>query len=263
MGAIQKNMPATAIAQPTILYTKAIQSELLLRGLPWKATVPEVVLLLLSKGVLAREQDVRMCKDRGGKANGRCVINSRRRDEAIAAQAVLHGQIWGKDTSKHSSRAGKLAPRARPPETHSSSPSAKWPRCLPRALRKDCRMTPPPVKLCVECGGVVTVMTGYVNSRSLKTGKLYMNSACKPCHNHRTEVVRRLKKIHPHPGAGTPCQCCGRVSNLFLDHYHATDAFRGFICQLCNSAAGLMGDSQEGGRKLLTYLEGNEAIKER
>ena len=96
MGALQKNMPAPAIAQPTILYAEAIQSELLLRGLPWKATVPEVVLLLLSKGFLAREQDVRMCKDRGGKANGRCVINSRSRDEAIAAQAVLHGQIWGK-----------------------------------------------------------------------------------------------------------------------------------------------------------------------
>ena len=168
-----------------------------------------------------------------------------------------------KDTSKHSLSAGKLAPRARPPETHSSSPSAKWPRFRPRALRKDCRMTPPPVKLCVECGKILTVMTGYVNSRSLKTGKLYMNSACKPCHNHRTEVYRKLKKIHPHPGAGTPCQCCGRVSKLFLDHCHATDAFRGFICQLCNSAAGLMGDSQEGVRKLLTYLKGNEAIKER
>ena len=53
--------------QPIILYTEATRSELLLRGLPWKATVPEVVLLLLIKGFLAGEQDVRMCKDRGGK----------------------------------------------------------------------------------------------------------------------------------------------------------------------------------------------------
>ena len=96
MGVLHKNMPATAIAQPTILYTEAIHSELLLRGLPWKSTVPEVVLLLLSKGFLVREQDDRMCKDRGGKANGRCVINTQSRNEAIAAQAVLHGQIWGK-----------------------------------------------------------------------------------------------------------------------------------------------------------------------
>ena len=96
MGAPHKNMPAPAIAQPTILYTEAVHSELLLSGLPWKSTVPEVVLLLLSKGFLAREQDVRVCKDRGGNAYGRCVINSRSRDEAISAQAVLHGQIWGK-----------------------------------------------------------------------------------------------------------------------------------------------------------------------
>ena len=46
------------LKQPTILYTKANQSELLLWGLPWQTTAPEVVLFLLSKGFLAREQDV-------------------------------------------------------------------------------------------------------------------------------------------------------------------------------------------------------------
>ena len=54
-------------APPTILYTETVQSELLLRGLPWKATIPEVVLLLLSKGFLVREADVRMCRDGGWK----------------------------------------------------------------------------------------------------------------------------------------------------------------------------------------------------
>ena len=110
-------------------------------------------------------------------------------------------------------------------------------------------------KLRVECGKVLTRMTGYVNSRSLKTGKLYLNSACKPCHNHRTEVVRRLKKLHPHPGAGTPCQCCGRISKLFLDHCHVTDEFRGWICRLYHTSIGCAGESQEGVQKLLTYLE--------
>ena len=83
------------LTQPVTLCTSTEQAELLLRGLPWKATIPEVVLLLLSKGFLVREVDVRMCKDGGGKANGRCVIRSRSRDEAIAAQAVLHGWVWG------------------------------------------------------------------------------------------------------------------------------------------------------------------------
>jgi len=126
-------------------------------------------------------------------------------------------------------------------------------------------MTPPPshVKLCVECGKVLTLMTGYVNSKSPKTGKLYLNSACRPCHNHRTEVVKRLKKSHPHPGAGTPCASCDRIAQLFLDHCHVTDEFRGWICRICNIALGCAGESQEGVRKLLTYLERNEAIRER
>ena len=81
---------------PTIIYSESVQSELLLRGLPWKATVPEVILLLLSKGFLVREVDVRMCRDGGGKANGRCVIRSTSRDEAIAVQGLLHGHTWGR-----------------------------------------------------------------------------------------------------------------------------------------------------------------------
>ena len=81
------------LAAPIILYTEVKQSELLLRGLPWKETVPEDVLLLLGKGFLARGQDVRLCKDRRGRANSRCVIHCRTKDEAIAGQIVLHRQI--------------------------------------------------------------------------------------------------------------------------------------------------------------------------
>ena len=110
-------------------------------------------------------------------------------------------------------------------------------------------------KLCVECGKMLDSNTGYVNAKSQRTGKLYLNSACRPCHNHRVRVVAKLKLKHPRPPAGTPCECCGRVSKLFLDHSHDTDAFRGWICRECNSSIGLMGDSIEGVRKALTYLE--------
>ena len=110
-------------------------------------------------------------------------------------------------------------------------------------------------KLCVECGKMLDSSTGYVNSKSQRTGKLYLNSACRPCHNHRVNVVTKLKQKHVQPPAGSPCECCGRVSKLFLDHSHDTDAFRGWICRECNSSIGLMGDSVEGVRKALTYLE--------
>ena len=34
-------------------------------------------------------------------------------------------------------------------------------------------------KLCVECGKMLGSATGYVNSKSQRTGKLYLNSACR------------------------------------------------------------------------------------
>ena len=121
--------------------------------------------------------------------------------------------------------------------------------------------SPPPgdtecaYKLCVERGKMLDPATGYVNSKSQRTGKLYLNSACRPCHNHRVQVVTRLKQKHAHPPAGSPCECCGRVSKLFLEHSHDTDAFRGWICRECNSSIGLMGDSVEGVQRALAYLE--------
>ena len=173
------------------------------------------------------------------------------------------------DTSRHFCGAAALAPGAqRSFVTRSSRPSVKHPQIRPRTLTKGRRMRRSSAvsplrgaqlsvshKLCVECGKMLDSGTGYVNSKSQRTGKLYLNSACRPCHNHRVQVVAKLKQKHPHPPAGTPCECCGRVSKLFLDHSHDTDTFRGWICRECNSSIGLMGDSVEGVRKALTYLE--------
>ena len=97
--------------------------------------------------------------------------------------------------------------------------------------------------------------TGYVNSKSQRTGKHSLNSACRPCHNNRVNVVHKLKQKHAHPPAGTPCERCGRLSKLFLDHTHGSDEFRGRICRECNSRIGLLGDSAAALRQALAYLE--------
>jgi hypothetical protein len=110
---------------------------------------------------------------------------------------------------------------------------------------------------CVECGKMLSVDTGYVNAVS-KKGKLYFNSACRPCQNHRVSVVAKLKQKHPHPPSGSPCECCGRIAKLFLDHAHDTDKFRGWCCQTCNSGIGMLGDSAEGLWRALAYLENHE-----
>ena len=57
------------LPQP-LLYTEVQQSELLLRGLPWKANPPEVALFLLGCGFQVNEGDIQLCLYQG-RSNGR------------------------------------------------------------------------------------------------------------------------------------------------------------------------------------------------
>ena len=109
------------------------------------------------------------------------------------------------DTSRHSCDAGMLAACAQLPVICNSSPSVNWPRFRPRALTKSRSVLPLLAKLCVECGKILTPMTGYVNAKNHLAGTLYLNSTRKPCHNHQTEVVRSLdilaRVLAPHVSA--------------------------------------------------------------
>jgi hypothetical protein len=58
----------------------------------------------------------------------------------------------------------------------------------------------------------------------------------------------------PRPADGR-CAICTRVRKLVLDHDHTTGAFRGYICRDCNMAMGKLGDSIDGLRRALAYLE--------
>lgn len=55
------------------------------------------------------------------------------------------------------------------------------------------------------------------------------------------------------------CEVCGglptgRCKRLSLDHCHKTKKFRGFLCNSCNSALGLLKDDAEIVLKLLKYI---------
>ncbi|MBC7593304.1 MAG: hypothetical protein H7288_05100, partial [Kineosporiaceae bacterium] len=56
---------------------------------------------------------------------------------------------------------------------------------------------------------------------------------------------------------GGGCGVCGDLPDRAydIDHDHVTGAFRGFLCGRCNKGLGLLGDSIEGLRKALLYLE--------
>lgn len=81
----------------------------------------------------------------------------------------------------------------------------------------------------------------------------------------RPEVKTRLKVYHrQHAGLPLPtrpipivCECCGKPpkkNSLSLDHNHKTGEFRGWLCILCNTGIGSLGDSVEGLIKAIRYL---------
>ena len=107
---------------------------------------------------------------------------------------------------------------------------------------------------CRDCGNLLTEQNRTMKSVS-KKGKQYYLNRCKPCIVEADMLLRTLKKQNPQPPAGTPCACCKRIDKSFCDHDHATGKFRNWICRNCNSGIGLLGDSEEGLRQALAYME--------
>ena len=57
------------------------------------------------------------------------------------------------------------------------------------------------------------------------------------------------------------CQCCGDSAQLLLDHCHDTGAFRGWVCNSCNSGAGIM-DNVERLEKRIIFLKAHALIRD-
>ena len=110
------------------------------------------------------------------------------------------------------------------------------------------------IATCNSCGDVLQEGNRVMRSVS-KKGKHYYLSQCKPCLARESVIRRNLHKSIKPPKSGDPCELCGRIDKLFLDHDHYTGEFRGWICCNCNSALGKLGDSKAGLLKALTYLE--------
>lgn len=54
------------------------------------------------------------------------------------------------------------------------------------------------------------------------------------------------------------CDLCGtKRGKACIDHDHVTGIVRGILCQPCNTAIGVLGDTPEGLQAALDYLEGS------
>lgn len=94
---------------------------------------------------------------------------------------------------------------------------------------------------------------------------------CTPCSDkHRDDHYRNTYGITQADydemltAQGGMCACCGGPPNgagnrLYVDHDHGTRHVRGLLCFSCNSGIGALGDTIEGLRRALDYLERSQA----
>lgn len=57
------------------------------------------------------------------------------------------------------------------------------------------------------------------------------------------------------PKLNGPCDLCGAMKPMRIDHDHTTGKFRGLLCQKCNLGIGFLGDCGDGLLKALDYLK--------
>ena len=113
--------------------------------------------------------------------------------------------------------------------------------------------------VCRCCGDPLEPDNRYLTHVGVK---VYFSNCCRPCKREQMATIRQLRKIHPRPREGAPCECCDRIDKLQLDHAHGGErAFRGWLCKSCNVGIGHLGDSAEGLEKAVAYLAAAEERK--
>jgi hypothetical protein len=120
-------------------------------------------------------------------------------------------------------------------------------------------------KACTKCSRMLPATSEFFVRCSARDHKDGLFTMCKLCrsgivneHNRR----RRDKKIAAAGRVPGTCDACGTSltsgrgkSAGHFDHNHATDEFRGWLCNRCNIALGCAGDNPEILRRLAEYLD--------
>ena len=105
-------------------------------------------------------------------------------------------------------------------------------------------------KICVYCK-ILKPFKAYPKHRGHKNR---LDTRCKACIKKQAKTRRIiLKTAPPKPKL---CECCSVDPKKFvMDHCHSTETFRGWLCDHCNLAIGLLGDDIKGVYKAVKYLE--------
>ena len=133
---------------------------------------------------------------------------------------------------------------------HSSAEEERdWARGVMRECR-DCKSNLPRTRF------------GYNTSGSWpfdRDGCLLRRPECTDCArktaNTKALAIKDAKKrgLPTKAPPGTPCGLCGKTDGIVFDHSHRHGKFRGWLCNSCNRAMGVMGDEPEEVVKALMY----------
>lgn len=134
------------------------------------------------------------------------------------------------------------------------------------------RSTSPNTKMCRICGEFKAISTEFhkCSSERVINGKVYptvYRSECKSCRRvggraHSSAAKKLMQSLNmKRPPIGTPCENCNKsTEKLIFDHDHDTNEFRGWLCYQCNTAIGNLGDTIEGLKRAIRYLEKNNSV---
>ncbi len=72
-----------------------------------------------------------------------------------------------------------------------------------------------------------------------------------------------LLKLEVRAGRKRPdkCELCSSEKRICFDHDHKTGKFRGWICDRCNKALGLVGDNIETLQLMIEYIKNNNSCE--
>jgi hypothetical protein len=123
------------------------------------------------------------------------------------------------------------------------------------------------MRKCSKCDKILPETKEYFSkNQSTNTGgDKYFRPECKRCTSKEGKGKRMAQKMAGNPTVppmGTPCHNCGRTEYkkpLVFDHCHKTLRHRGWLCDNCNRAMGMLGDTPEALRRAARYMEeGNQ-----
>jgi len=119
---------------------------------------------------------------------------------------------------------------------------------------------------CSKCGSVYPMTEEFFcrNQSTNTGGDKYFRPECKSCGSKsskgKNEAVKRAGKP-TRPSLGTPCDRCGIIDRkLVFDHCHETLEHRGWLCDNCNRAMGMLGDDINGMLISAIYIAKNMDI---